>query len=650
METPYFRLPYQDDLLHQHLRALFGGINTQAITLLRQHLEWVEIRSGEVLMRQGDPGEAMYLLVSGRLRAYGENGGENGGAGPRRMLREIARGEIVGEMSLYTDEPRSATVVAVRDSVLVRLAKEDFKRLLAGSSEISIALTRQIIRRLQNEESGMASKRPVTIGIFPVSGGVDQKRFGLRLARQLEKQGRVRVVDAAAIEQELHSFDHARDRKMAPLTQVSMLLDRLEARHDFVLLVSDDGPSEWTDCCIRHADELLLLADASATPALHPIESISLAQRQSCAEAAEVLVLLHALDARAPRHTRLWLERRPVADHIHIRPESERDMARLARIESRSAIGLVLAGGGARGFAHIGIYRALKERGIEIDYVGGTSIGSVMGFLFASDRPYAEIERIAHQVPGMHPTGDYNWLPLLSLIKGQRLRTIMAHLVEELQGFDADIEDLWINFYCVATNFSRASEQMIRHGSIVQALAASSAIPGALPPVVRNGELCCDGGAFNNFPVDVMLRQRGVGKIIGIDLMQDKPRRVRHAHIPGSLAILCDRLRPRHRRQYHLPSLMDYLMRVAVLYSMSRQEQHKKLTDLYFNPPLRRVGMLEWERFAEIVEQGYAHGQQVLAALDPAELRAFGVEDGATPVSDTTQPAHESLPDRLQVG
>jgi NTE family protein len=624
MESSIFRPQYQDDLLLQHLRSFFGEIDPEAIALFQQHLEWIEIRGGDALMSQGDPGDALYLLVSGRLRAYVRNDD-----GSQRMLREIPRGEIVGEMSLYTNEPRSASVIAIRDSVLVRLAKENFNKLLASSSQISIALTRQIIKRLQNDASRAPVNCPVTIGVFPITEGIDQKQFGLRLAAQLARIGRVCVVDAASVERDLGAIDLAPDQSKPARSRrhISMLLDEIEARHDFVLLVSDDAPGEWTDCCMRHSDELLLLADAKAAPVLHSIESDCLLRRQPRAEAVEILVLLHSVDTRSPRNTRLWLERRPVADHIHIRPELDRDMARLARIESRTAVGLVLAGGGARGFAHIGIYRALRERGVEIDFVGGTSIGSVMGVLFASDRPYEDIEKDVRKVFTLNPTGDFNWFPVLSLIKGQRLRGIMSRAVQDFLGFDADIEDLWKNFYCVATNYSRASEKVIRHGNIVKSLSASISIPGALPPVIHNGELLCDGGTFNNCPVDVMSRTRGVGKIIGIDLNHSKGRLIKHENVPGSLAILIDRFRPRHRRRYQLPSLAAYLMKVTVLYSMSRQEQHKKLTDLYFNPPLPRVGMLEWKKFNQIVGQGYAYGQEIFAGMSDTELRQVGASN-----------------------
>jgi len=134
----------QEELLSRSLATLFGDIDPAGLALLRQQLEWVEVAGGQTLMRQGDPGDAMFLVISGRLRAY-----MAGDDDAPRLLREMARGQIVGELSLITDAPRSATVLALRDSVLVRLGKPAFLRLLAGSGELSLAMTRQIVRRMQ---------------------------------------------------------------------------------------------------------------------------------------------------------------------------------------------------------------------------------------------------------------------------------------------------------------------------------------------------------------------------------------------------------------------------------------------------------------------------------------------------------------------
>ena len=128
----------QDGLLDHHLRAFLGPVDEPALHSLREQLEWVEVAAGQTLMAQGEPGDAMYLSISGRLRAYVRDDD-----GVEHMVREMARGQIIGEMSLYTDEPRSATVVAIRDSVLVRLGKPQFHQLLQSSVQASIALTRQ---------------------------------------------------------------------------------------------------------------------------------------------------------------------------------------------------------------------------------------------------------------------------------------------------------------------------------------------------------------------------------------------------------------------------------------------------------------------------------------------------------------------------
>ncbi len=407
--------------------------------------------------------------------------------------------------------------------------------------------------------------------------------------------------------------------------RIATALDALEAEHDFVLLQGDATPDAWTRRCLRHGDEVLLVADATQPPALHPIEQACFAGRSARSEAAEILVLLHPADIASPRGVRRWTTRRPVTGHVNIRPDLERDMARLARLISRKAVGLVLGGGGARGFAHLGIWRALKARGIEVDCVGGTSIGAVMASLMAADPPLDKAIEVARGAFRGNPTGDYNLLPLMSLIKGRRSRAATQRAIRELVGGPIDIEDLWKGYFCIASNYSQGHEQRLREGDLGRALQASSAIPGALPPVVLDGDLLCDGGTFNNFPVDVMRESRGVGTVIGIDLGVRNPRRLEFEEVPSSWTLLLDRLRPRSRRRYRLPSLVSYLLNITILYSISRQDQARRLTDLYFNPPLKRVGLLQWARFDEIVRQGEQYAAEILDGLSPEQKAALGM-------------------------
>ena len=406
---------------------------------------------------------------------------------------------------------------------------------------------------------------------------------------------------------------------------MALHLNEIEAAHDFVLLVAHDRPSPWTRRCCSGADEILLLADAEQPPALHPTETEYLMQRSGRSEAAEILLLLHPKDRMCPRGTKAWLARRPVFDHLHLRPELDADLARLARIQSRTAVGLVFAGGGARGLAHLGVYRALRERGVEIDYVGGTSIGAIMATLVASDRPVSEITAIARRSFAINPTGDFNFIPLMSLIKGVRLRRLIEGALTELVGFDADVEDLWKNFYCVASNYSQAREKVLRRGSLEPRDAREH----------RDTRRAASGGARRRPAV----RRRHVQQFSGGRDAPDARRRHRDRCRPQlarparawtstrspatgrCCAIGCG---PTRAAAYRLPSLMAYLMNVQILYSTSRQPHARKLTDVYFNPPLERVGMMQWDKFDDIVKQGHAHAVAALDAMAPDLLARIG--------------------------
>ena len=601
---------YHEQLLGRLLASVFGELDAAATALLRDQLRWVALAGGQTLMAEGEPGDSMYISVSGRLRAYVRQDD-----GSQRMVREMSRGQVIGEMSLITDEPRSATVVAIRDSVLVRLDKAAFTRLIAGSAAVAVALTRQIIQRLKTEHHTATYAAPVTIGVMPISANVDAPSFAQALAAQLQRHGRVRVVDASVMAPVDAEADAAERHR-----RVSLALDEIETAHEFVLLVGDASPTPWTQLCTRHCDELLLLADAGEPAQVHAVERQCLMNRPPRSEACEILVLLHDAAKRCPSGTAAWLDRRPLSDHVHIRPALERDMARLARLLARQGVGLVLAGGGARGFAHLGVMRALAEHGIEVDCVGGTSIGALMALLVGTDQPVERVMPMVRRSFKRNPTGDINLVPLLSFVGGGRVRELLRRGVRELLGIDAAIEDLWKNTFFVATNYSQAREELLTRGDLQKSVLASMSIPGALPPVVHDGDLLCDGGTFNNFPVDLMRARRGIGCVIGVDLSARKARRIDIAETPGPWALLRDKLRPRRSRRYHLPSLSSILLNATILYSESRLAAAERLIDVHIKPPLERVGLLQWSRFDSIVQQGYEHASGVLAAR--AEARS----------------------------
>lgn len=605
-------------MLIDGLTAVFGALDADMARHLLPQVEWIELGGGDDLFHQNDTDASLFFVVSGRLRVTSIDG-----SGRRHVLGEVARGETVGEMAFFTGEPRTATVTAIRDSVLAHFSNAVFRELLLAYPLVSLNMTRLVIERAMSFNRGPAPMaKPVTIGLLAITRSIDLPAFAQTLARQLQTHGRSTIVHAAQMDAVLGEpgaaqaprVDFERSRK------VTVLLDKIEAQHDFVVLVADPQLSEWSQRCIRHCDQLLLVADADLSPAQHPNEA-GLHVPGEQANVQTTLVLLHTTDPRTPTDTRHWLDGRRLSEHFHLRHGLAGDWQRLARVLSRNTVGLVFSGGGARGFAHLGVLRALEQAGISFDMAAGTSIGAVMAAYAAMDLPADEIIAAARAAFRGNPTGDYSLLPLMSLIRGKRLRRTIDSAVVDSRGQHIDIEDLWKSYFCISSNFSAAREAVHTRGPLARSIRASVSIPGALPPVMLDGELHTDGGTFNNFPTDVMHR-RGARRIIGVDLLRNRGQRHAYDEVPGMLALLRDRLRGPNRR-YRLPSLMSLLLDTSQMVSYARQQEAQSLVDLHFAPGVEGFGLLDWGKFDQIVEAGYRHGMDRLDQLGDAAITAY---------------------------
>jgi NTE family protein len=603
------------ELLHSVLSEYFATADAVVLDRIQAQSEHIDLPSGGVLFHQGECSDDVYFVLSGRLRAIATDA-----KGATRTLGEIARGETIGELALFTGEPRMASIVALRDSLVVKISRSDIETALAGSPKLAMAMTRIVIDRFRRgERKRKAPNVPVNICLLPITAGVDAVEFASRLSAARAAYG----TPAAVITPRDIAGRFGRnpdDGAWRTGGAIARFIDEIEACSSAVLLVADREATDWTRFCIQCADQILLLADAEQAPAVSAAEAEFLEGETSAPIAFQTLVLLHRAERRSPRGTGLWRSRRAVDRHLHIRPKLERDMRRLARILCGRAVGLVLSGGGARGFAHIGIVNALAESGIEPDFIGGTSIGAVMGSWVAMEVGGDALVDAGHKAfRRRNVTGDYNWLPFVSLIKGERTRDVTAQAILDAAGGDIDIEDTWKTCFTVASDFSTSREAILTGGNFVRNILASLAIPGALPPIFIDGHLMCDGGSFNNFPVDVM-EGLGVGQIIGVDLSPDDDRLYDIDRVPTTWRLLVDRLRPRAQRRYCLPGLPETLLTASFVSSMAKQKAMRERTDLLFRPDIRGVGMLDWKKYEEVVAAGHRHAKGVLAGLSPAAL------------------------------
>ena len=285
-------------------------------------------------------------------------------------------------------------------------------------------------------------------------------------------------------------------------------------------------------------------------------------------------------------------------------------MPRIVRLMTHRAVGLVLSGGGARGFAHLGVVRALREHGVPIDLVGGSSMGGILAAGVAADWTDGELlERFRRSFVDTNPLSDFTW-PLVSLVSGRKVGLLLRR---ELG--DIDIEDLPLPFFCVSSNLTSGRIAVHEQGLLWRWLRASVAIPGVLPPVFHGGEVFVDGGTMNNLPVDVM-RAKGRGPVIGVDVATDPTFTTDiDATEAPSFWNLISRQRGRRKR----PNILQILWRSGMVNSTTATQERRGQSDLLLMPPLESLDLLDWKSFERAIEIGYRYTCERLAggALDP---------------------------------
>jgi NTE family protein/lysophospholipid hydrolase len=585
------------------LKDVFGELDAATLRRIERELEWVELRPGEALFAQGDPSDCMYLVVSGRLIGVRE------GARERRIVAEIGRGESVGEMGFLTGEPRSAAIYARRASHLVRFRKPVFDRLSHEYPKAMLYIAQLLIRRLRRASGFIReSFERSNIVVLPASAGVRATEFTERLVEALRVHGKTLYVSAPRLDAFVGVPGFAQTPAESPLDlALEAGLDDRESGYRYAVYECDQGDTAWTRRSIERADRILLLADAAADPALSPVERSLLGAQPELTAARRTLVLLHPETTALPSGTRHWLAPRALDSHHHLRRDRNADFARLARFLTGNAIGAVLGGGGARGFAHVGVIRALREAGIPIDLIGGTSMGALIAVQPAlgwDDATMLDVNRRSFVEKKPVTLRDYT-VPVYSLLDGRRLD---ENLVAPLG--DVRIEDLWTGYFCVSSNLTRAEPMVHREGPVWKAIRASLAIPGVFAPVLAGTELLVDGGVLNNLPGDVV-RQLGGGWVIAVDVSLERDLEVRDAILPPPWKVLLNWLNPFAKR-IELPNLLSLLVRTTLLASVQKTEEMKKNVDLYIQPPVNRFRLMQFRAFEEIAETGYRHARAVL--------------------------------------
>jgi NTE family protein len=575
------------------MSPLFSGVDKAALDALAAHATLVDVPSGELVFAHGGASDQIYIVATGRLRASFPDG---------RVSDVITRLQPIGEIGALIDEPHGADVYAVRDSVLVRLPRAALLDALRLFPDALLRLVKIIATRLRQNASlgprAAAVNRRNSLAIVPATPTASARLVAERLVAVLSKQGETQLVDLRLIEQSFDADDREAMRAdTAAARRLIEYLNALEAQDVQPVYLADAGSQPWVRRCMRQADRVLLVINAADR---EPPGAMLEALQSSGTRATVELVIVRA--AGMPAGPVLdWKRQARASAHYFVRPERDEDFASLARQLTGRGIGLVLGGGGARGFAHIGLLQALQDLRIPVDLVGGSSMGAYFAALLACEESLDDIRRIARETFVAHNYLNDYVLPTVSLIRG---RKFVRHLHDTFG--DRTIESLRRPLFCVTTNLSRGSAAVHDSGPLYLWTATSMAVPGVAPPLVYRGELYVDGSVVNSLPTDIM-QSLDRGPIIASNVSTEGGVVAPGIEGPDPEAAF-------GLKGEDAPRLLSILFRTATLTSESGIAARAARADRYLRMPVSRVGLFDWKRMDEVIDRAY---QFALAELAP---------------------------------
>ncbi|MGY2874243.1 NTE family protein [Marmoricola sp. URHA0025 HA25] len=509
----------------------------------------IELAAGDWLFQQGDRADAMYVLLSGRLDVVVDGD----------AVRELGPGAELGELALLTGGRRSGSVRARRDSTLLALSQSVFRSTLETSATTAIAVATALAEALvtARPQEPPAGGPAGVVAVVGLRNGDPAEAVARTLADALRRHCDVFVSTG--------------------LTATE--LAAAEARHDRVILVAGgDEPdgARWRQSCLRQSDRLVVVADSADPPPEH---------WDGPAQADVVLV------GPVPGNARLaaWAEAMRPWQIVTV-PHPGAELTGLVAALSGRSIGLVLAGGGARAMAHIGVIRELEEAGITIHRAAGTSLGAIVAGAYALGLDGEQLHALHHEAfVTANPFGDYTF-PSRALTKGRRTPEMLRHYLGE----DSRIEALPRLFRCVSTDLTARELVVHRDGTLWEAVAASARLPILTPPLRIEDRLHVDGCVLDNLPVGTLL-ERDEGPIVAVNIGAGEQAAA------GS-------------GPQRMPALGDTLLRVMTIGGQGTAQRAREQGAFVITPPSLGVGMLEFHQLDRMVEAGRMAARALLDA------------------------------------
>lgn len=563
---------------------IFSDLQDNELHSLAALTSITRLKTKEILFYRGEQSHDAYVVISGKLSASTcdqENPGE--------IIGFIMPGEIVGEMSLLTETLRSLTITATSETLLLKIAHKDFQIYCQNNPKIAFHLLRIIVKRTQGVIKHIdKSKRRQFIGLLSANNSVNLNHLLEKLIHHFHSSSKLLILT----DEKIQEWGKNLNEKFLWLKQ----------KYEYIIYpIHLENNSFVIETLNKYAEKILLIANGNQ-PAYVSHHAKSIIKNYKGHSKTE-LILQYENKTFNPIHTEKWLEQENFFRHHHICIDNASDIQRLGRFITGSAIGLVLGGGGTKGWAHIGALKALTDSKIPIDAICGTSVGSVAGGCYLTTHNFNELtsKYLKLQDAALKSLSLRELtLPLVSLFSGK------SATLATRKSLDFKMENLRIPLLCVSCNISQKKEFIHKKGYLGDAIRASASLPGLVPPFVIDNHLHVDGGVVNNLPVDVMSEYlENSGIIIAVSLTSESEKK--SFSFPPVMSPLNSILvKLGFKKNYEMPSLFHTFIDSLLMGSYTKQIDQMKLADILIQPELSDYNMLNKKnKSVELMNIGY---------------------------------------------
>ncbi len=688
---------------------IFSGLNWFELNRIARSSDLVEFSKGDTICKQGSPADAFYALISGRIQSYTLNM-----MSQKEEMDLIMRGMHFGIISTLTGENHSHTYEAINDSVVIRITKENFDKLLKSTPKMAIALSQNLSQRIRKHVTRTRDTQESTIiAVYAPLKGSGSSTYAANLAIHLKEQSERKVlllslssdqndqrIDLATIVYDHHKILASIIKGPLPIDILSVKFDKTNAAvlnkisqfisapvNDYNYIVLD-LPNEMDDVVMKiltqsdiiHLvtvdrakdlemtrqvlDRLILTLKDRFHPeniqvlisGMHPEKNLS-SEEIKHVLSYDIFMSLPHLDVNQFKSIEIN------AGMTIVEVSKDTDYSRVIRHLSRRIsgvmVGIVLGGGAALGMAHIGVIRVLEREGIPIDVIVGSSMGGLVGAVWAIGNKADELEKCGREFEnkaGLVKIFDPPWLNVFILLVGVFLLFIfkfhfwavftiifgMPLVVFTVPGLvegrgiarwlrsklgNKTFHDVKIPFKLVAYDLLRRKELILDKGGLVEAVSKTIAIPGVIFPILENDQMIIDGGVLNPLPTNVLV-DMGVKKIIAVNVLQspqdaeytaelEKERHNKLLQIPFNkypmqyIGIRLGNLLSKHLT----PNVADIIVRTLQASEYVLAEASGKQADVLIHPDLRGINWFELYEVNQLIARGEEATVKALPAI-----------------------------------